>query len=120
MRRESSRNLEDYLDPKLQQGTTPLVKLMGGIPTRNFRNYRHPTIDPADYSGTRTIVGNRYKLILATSPKGDQRQLFDLQDDPAETSNVFEAHPRIAAELESELRDWQESVLNSLTGKEYR
>jgi arylsulfatase A-like enzyme len=120
MRREASLNLEPYIDPDLQKGTTPLVKLLGGIPTRNFRNYRHPGITDGDYSGTRTIVDNRYKLMLRSTDDGTERQLFDLKNDPAETDNVLEARPKVAKQLEQELREWQESVLNSLTGREYR
>lgn len=120
MRHEASLNLKPYLDPELQTGTTPLVKLMGGIPTRNFRNYRHPTISDGDYSGTRTIVGNRYKLMLRTTQEGTQKQLFDLKDDPAETTNLVEDQPLLAKQLERDLQIWQDSVLHSLTGEEYR
>lgn len=120
MRREASRDLEPYIDPELQKGTTPLVKLLGGIPTRNFRNDRHPEITDDDYSGTRTIVDNRYKLMLRSTTDGIERQLFDLRNDPAETNDVLEAHPDVAKQLERQLREWQDSVLNSLTGEEYR
>src|SRR5690606_25097909 len=32
---------EPYIEPSLQEGTTPLVKLMDGKATRGFRNYHH-------------------------------------------------------------------------------
>jgi hypothetical protein len=48
----------------LQKGTTPLVKLMGGVATRNFQNFHHPEIEPADFLGPRAVVDNRFKLVL--------------------------------------------------------
>ncbi len=52
--RNAGRGTKPYLDPELQKGTTPLVKLMRGIPTRNFRNDHHPSIVEKDYTGERT------------------------------------------------------------------
>jgi hypothetical protein len=48
------------------------------------------------------------------------RQLFDLREDPAEENDLIEAKPDVARNLERQLRDWQQSVLNSLTGADYR
>jgi hypothetical protein len=42
-------NPTPWLDPELQKGTTPLVKLMAGKATRDFTNFRHPTIAEDDY-----------------------------------------------------------------------
>ena len=44
-------NGEPYIDPKLQEGTTPLAKKSGGKATRDFSNFRHPTISEEDYLG---------------------------------------------------------------------
>jgi arylsulfatase A-like enzyme len=107
-----------YIDPELQKGTTPLVKLMGDIPTRNFRNMRHPSITEGDYAGTRSILGNRYKLVI-DGQEGSGRELFDLRKDPAEEHNLFEAEHETAAQLEKQLTAWQGSVLTSLTGADY-
>ncbi|MEM7388213.1 MAG: sulfatase-like hydrolase/transferase, partial [Verrucomicrobiota bacterium] len=74
------RGTRAYIDPELQKGTTPLVKLMKGIPTRNFKNAHHPSITGEDYHGERTILGDRYKLLIRRV--GDV-QLFDLQKDSA-------------------------------------
>ena len=41
-----------YLDPELQKGTTPLVKLgPDGTATRDFKNYHHHEILPQDFAG---------------------------------------------------------------------
>ena len=117
---ELQSHLEDYIDPELQKGTTPLVKLGNGIPTRNFRNFRHPTITAEDYSGPRAIVDNQYKLVIHPKGKENRIELFDLINDPAEKRNLLEVHPEIAKHLEQQLHYWQQSVLKSLTGADYR
>lgn len=118
MRREGKN--EPYIDPELQQGTTPLVKLSGGKPTRNFRNYKHPTVSEEDYGGDRSIVDNRFKLILKGGVDNPKRELYDLRDDPAETTNLAEKHPDVVERLQQSLKSWQDSVLHSLTGGDYR
>ena len=118
---EVKANTKAYIDPDLQVGTTPLVKIMDGQYTRTFRNFHHPVIAEEDFSGPRAILGNRYKLVVdAQGGAASSRELFDLRDDPAEENDLFEAQPEIARQLEQQLRDWQESVLNSLVGNDYK
>ncbi|MDY0171067.1 MAG: sulfatase-like hydrolase/transferase, partial [Thermoguttaceae bacterium] len=119
-RRFAGLDLQPWIDPELQQGTTPLVKLMGGIATRNFRNVRHPEITEADYLGPRAMLDNRLKLVLHDRKDGQSRvELFDLHDDPAETRDLSETHPDVVRAMKQQLRDWQESVLKSLRGGDY-
>ncbi len=109
-----------YIDPELQKGTTPLAKLgPDGTPTRNFQNFHQPEIREDDYAGPRAIVDNRYKLVV-DGDRGGAKELFDLRADPAEKHNLAAAQPAEAARLERLLREWQTSVLNSLTGADYR
>jgi len=109
-----------YIDPKLQEGTTPLAKLQDGIATRNFKNFHHPDIQPQDFKGPRAILDNQYKLVLHDQANGAiLRELFDIIKDPAEKNNLILTYPAIANDLESELKEWQQSVLNSLIGKDY-
>lgn len=116
---EARRGLEPYIDIKLQEGTTPLVKLMNGIATRKFQNFHHPAITAEDYSGPRSILDNEFKLII-DGEQGMAKELFDLRKNPAETVNVIESNPAVAEKLQKQLRTWQESVLNSLMGADYR
>lgn len=117
---ELQAGLEPYIAPPLQQGTTPLVKMMNGVFTRNFRNLRHPRITEQDFLGPRAALNNRYKLIVREQAGGDpQKELFDVLNDPAEKTDLIARHPSIAADLERQLRNWQESVLQSLTGADY-
>jgi arylsulfatase A-like enzyme len=109
-----------WIDPALQKGTTPLVKLgPDGTATRNFQNFRHPAVRESDYAGERAIIDGRYKLVVDAARAGTS-ELFDLRADPAEKNNVIASHPAIAERLARELRAWQTSVLTSLTGADYR
>jgi hypothetical protein len=45
--------------------------------------------------------------------------LYNIQNDPGEKQNLADERPEIVKELQAELRKWQESVLNSLTGVDY-
>lgn len=117
---EIQRHLEPYIEPALQDGTTPLVKLMNGKPTRSFRNLKHAEVTAADYMGTRVIMDNRWKLIVADRPPNKtQSQLYDLIEDPAETTNRIQDRPGIQRRLRTALRLWQGSVLQSLTEHDY-
>jgi arylsulfatase A-like enzyme len=110
-----------YIDPKLQQGTTPLVKLLGGKATRDFQNFHHPDPSDADYLGPRAMIDGNYKLVIHEAKGGDPRiELFDLQADPAEKANLRDEQPAVADRLQRELRTWQQSVLGSLAGGDYR
>lgn len=116
----TARKPEPYLDPELQKGTTPLVKVANGIATRNFQNYRQPAIIESDHGGARSIIDGRYKLLVQDQKKsGAKRELFDLGADPGEKSDLAAKKPEVVEFLEAKLRDWQDSVLQSLTGADY-
>ncbi len=112
---------EPYIAPELQLGTTPLAKLAGGKATRDFTNFRHPVVTEADYLGPRAIIDGHFKLVIHEQKKGEpKKELFDLNADPAEKTNLLTEKPDMAEKLQSKLRDWQKSVLQSLTGADYR
>ncbi|MES2694818.1 MAG: sulfatase-like hydrolase/transferase [Verrucomicrobiota bacterium] len=109
-----------YIDLELQKGTTPLAKIgPDGTATRNFSNFIHPDIQEMDFAGPRAIVDNRYKLVI-DGAANTGTELFDLRDDPYEKKNIIAAHAAEAKKLEQQLRAWQQSVLESLTGADYR
>jgi arylsulfatase A-like enzyme len=110
---------EPYIDPELQKGTTPLAKLMHGIATRNFVNNRYNEIRQEDFAGPRVILDDRHKLVV-DGQKGSDMELFDLWTDPGETKNLLESEPGVARKLQARLREWQQSVLHSLRGDDYR
>ncbi len=104
-----------YIDPKLQEGTTPLVKMMAGRYTRNFTNFHHPKITEEDFGGSRVMLAGRDKLVVGKA----QAELFDLKNDSVEKNNLIESRSEVADGMKRELRKWQASVLNSLTGADY-
>jgi arylsulfatase A-like enzyme len=113
-------NAEPYIDPKLQEGTTPLAKMMAGKYTRTFRNYKYRQVAESDFSGERTMMKDRYKLVVEGQlPNQQGVELYDIQHDPAEKTNLAGEYPEMVEEMQAELRTWQESVLTSLTGAEY-
>lgn len=117
--RKSSGSEKPYLDPELQKGTTPLAKQSGGLFTRNFRNDHHPGITEDDFRGERAILTDDYKLVI-DGDGGTGVELFDLKKDIGETNNLADSHPEIVDQLSGQLRDWQESVMNSLMERDYQ
>jgi arylsulfatase A-like enzyme len=110
---------EPYINPELQRGTTPLAKFAGGKATRDFQNFRHPAITDADYLGPRAIIDGRYKLVIHDRMGAPKHELFDLDADPAEKTDLLIKEPAIATRLQAQLRQWQQSALRSLTGADY-
>jgi arylsulfatase A-like enzyme len=113
-------NPEPWIDPALQEGTTPLAKKMNGKATRDFRNFRQPAIGDDDYLGPRAIIDGRFKLVIHER-NNDQvlRELFDLESDPGEKQDLADSQPTVADTLQVRLREWQDGVLHSLTGADY-
>lgn len=110
-----------YIAPELQQGTTPLVKKMGGKATRDFNNFLHPVVTEEDHLGSRSIIEGDHKLVIHDSKKGGPKvELFDLKADPAEKTNLASQQPELVTSLQTKLRAWQDSVLKSLTGADYQ
>ncbi|MEO1993961.1 MAG: sulfatase-like hydrolase/transferase [Planctomycetaceae bacterium] len=109
-----------YLDLELQDGTTPLVKFLGGKRTRSFQNYHQPPVSETDYAGPRVVLDNRYKLVIGGA-RGEATsvELFDMQNDSAETRNLAAAEPEITSKMGQQLRRWQKSVLHSLAEADY-
>ncbi|MGC3972180.1 MAG: sulfatase-like hydrolase/transferase [Pirellulales bacterium] len=114
------RQLKPWIDPEQQKGTTPLAKLMGGKATRDFVNFHHPLVTDESYRGARAVIDGRFKLVIHERPNGEtQRELFDLEADPAEKTDLAAREPEVVDRLSARLREWQTSVLNSLSGADY-
>lgn len=119
-RADAKANREPYIEPKLQEGTTPLVKKMGTKATRDFTNFKHPTLSEQDHLGARSIIEGDHKLIIHEQKDGAAKiELFDLKADPAEKTNLASQQPEIVKKLQTQLRQWQDSVLKSLTAADY-
>jgi len=112
-------NARPYIDPALQEGTTPLAKIMNGKYTRSFRNLRYESSSEKDFGGARSIIGNRYKMVVDQAEGNSAIELFDLNTDPGEEINLRDSKPEVVQAMQRQLFDWQESVLLSLTGRDY-
>jgi hypothetical protein len=67
------------------------------------------------------MMKNQYKLAVEGQlPNKKGLELYNLQNDPGEIKNLADEYPEIVEEMQAELRNWQESVLNSLTGADYK
>ncbi len=115
---ETSQDGRPYVDPELQKGTTPLVKQMRGLFTRNFRNDHHSNITQENFRGARAIISGDYKLVIE-GDKNSGVELFNLRNDMEESKNLAESKPAIVEQLKKDIREWQESVLNSLMEADY-
>ena len=91
---------------------------MNGKPTRTFKNVHLDQITESNYTGPRAITTQKYKLILDQS-SSDQVELYDLVNDIGETQNLAASKPKIVAQLQRAMHQWQTSVLQSLTGGDY-
>jgi arylsulfatase len=64
------------------------------------RTVTHPTVIATSEGGTnRTVRGRRYKYLES----GAERALFDLRQDPGESTDVSEAHPDVVEEYRETL-----------------
>jgi arylsulfatase A-like enzyme len=113
-------NLSPYIEPQLQEGTTPLAKMMAGKYTRTFRNFHYPAISEDHFQGARVMMSDRYKLVV-DGDRGEEPsvELFDLKSDRSEELNIADFNPEIADQMQQQMREWQQSVLESLTGADY-
>lgn len=113
--------VQPYINPALQEGTTPLKKMIRGKFTRSFQNNIYTQISENDFSGERTIIKGNYKLVLqGQTPNSKGFELYDLQNDPAEKKNLADSNQVMVKTMQDELHKWQESVLKSLIGEDYK
>ena len=56
---------------------------------------------------------------MVDAAKNSGIELFDLANDPYETTDLSSAMPTLADRMKAQLKEWQDSVLNSLTGADY-
>jgi hypothetical protein len=111
---------EPWIPKPLQIGTTPLVKMMGNVYTRTFTNFKHPKIVASDFDGSRVVLSDHYKLVVAGNDVSIKAQLFKVPDDVAEENDIATENPEVVRGMLEQLRQWQTSVLTSLTGAEYK
>jgi len=73
---------------------------------------------PFRHGGRVALIDNEYKLI-APNKNQDTLELYNLDDDPNETTDLMEKEPEVAARLTSLMRAWDRSVDASIAGHDY-
>lgn len=109
----------DILDIPLTakiQGKSFLPHIMGET---DFQETAFSETTPCGYSCPKRLENNRLWAVRTNEWKfislyNDETQatrveLYNLQDDPGETTNVLDQHPEIAAQFQQELQRWKEA-----------
>jgi hypothetical protein len=105
-----------WVSEELSRGTTPTTR----NPAIDFTNFKHPLAKTSDFGGEAAWTDNRFKLVIISTRRGQPRtELYDLQADPKETTDVAAAHPEVVKRMTTELHAWQRSVELSLSGADY-
>ena len=103
--------------PRPLDGISLLPLIEGRITERPqpiaFETGRHRNRTP-----TFALIGNHYKLISQLDQSQDL--LFDLQADPAESTNLLRKDPDRAQAMREQLEEWRTSCARSLKGEDYR
>lgn len=99
----------------------PLQPLFEATPPKEWREYlfTEGNFHTANmYRPQRTVRDDRFKLLLNLEPSSDQEavELFDLRDDPGETTNLATdaAFSKQRARLEAALQKWREQTNDPL------
>jgi arylsulfatase A-like enzyme len=93
-----------------QQGESPKVHL----PVRNTPDKTYPKAKKR--RGKAAWIDGDWKLHRRGE---DKYELYNLAKDPAEQNDVIDDHPDRAAQMQKALRQWQQSVTDSLHGADY-
>ena len=101
---------------------TPIDKLLAQMKEAGLAHTSaDEVVSDDDFGGERVMMDNRYKLLIGgQSPDESGFELYDILNDLGETTNLSDTHPEIVTEMNTKLREWQESVLKSLTGADYK
>lgn len=89
-------------------------------PERVFKNVREfPTPDKSLLSGHAAWNEWPWKLHRIQSKGGVKVELYHLEQDPMETNDLSGDQPQRVARMQDDLEQWQRSVLDSWSGKDY-
>ena len=103
-------------------GYTPdnSVKPLDGtslLPLIDGKMNRRPTPIGFQYSKQQALADNRYKLYTADG--GKTFELYDLIDDPFETTNIAASRPDVVTKMQEILTRWIQSCKDSNNEKDY-
>jgi len=96
----------------------PLVDGISLKPLFKQEIERRETLIPFSYNSKAALVDNNMKIVTEKVNSGDY-QLFDLSQDKAESKNIADQHPLIAARMTAQLEAYLASIENSGQGADY-
>jgi len=65
------------------------------------------------------VIANEYKLLSSPGRNGPRLELYHLEKDPAETTNLIKTEPAVTAALSRDLEATRRSIAASVAGKDY-
>ena len=67
-------------------------------------------------------VNDKYQIIQkeVSGNPANAKELYDLSVDLSEKTDIAAHHPEIVSRMKAELEDWQQSVLRSNLGEDYK
>lgn len=77
---------------------------------------KYPGIDIYPYSGQSAWIDNQWKLYQ----DGNSFELYNLDKDPKEEHNLANQFPERVQKMKEALVNWQNSVIGSIQGKDYK
>lgn len=84
---------------------------------RPFQCYEYPIVQKDNFTGWAAWIEGKWKL---HKNKKDKFELYDIEADPAESTDLASQFPEVVKDLARKLYDWQCSVDVSLTGEDYK
>ena len=109
-------------DPELNRMITMTTRQKkGNLPKSRFyfKNHRHPQVKE-DLAGSAVWIDNAFKLSVKGRGPKQSIELYDLNTDPQETTNLATSEPDRARKMLEDLNRWRMSVEHSLTGADYQ
>ena len=118
--------LEASADGRPMDGTSLLALIDGDMERRDKRiafqcpDNNERAVLSRFGSPDHALIGDRYKFLsYLDEERADQDMLFDLAADPGERHNLVAELPDVAAEMRTELQDWDVSCARSDAGDDY-
>ncbi len=114
VRGQRMRSDEIVLDlEKYQRGELELEDLNEG----RLNTPDMPYDDLEQRPGMAAWIDGDWKLY---KDRDESLKLFNLAEDPGESVNLIEEHPDLARRMHYDLNNWQDSVINSIRGWDYK
>jgi arylsulfatase A-like enzyme len=92
-----------------------LLPLINGTMTQRPTPLGFQTSD--GHGDQRALIDNQYKLY--SKDNGATYELYDIINDPYETTDIASQHPDVVASMEQTLENWIASCANSSAGNDY-